>query len=576
MKSFLKQIFAVVVGLGLVLFLCFLVVVAVSGDDKVNIDTNTLLVVDLSTPVSDRGRAPGFAEIAQGAVTPMALTKLLDGIYAAAEDERITGIFMHGAPGETGWASSREIRKALLDFRHHGKQIYAWFRDFDERTYYFGSTANNLWAAPFGSFSYDGFAAEISYYAKLLEKIGVQVQVSRVGKYKSAVEPFLLEEMSDANREQIANLLGDVFDVCLADSAAARGIEESQLREITETVGIIKVDEAASRGLIDEVLYFDQVLEKLNQISPDGDNFAQITLSSYVATLEAPEVDDSGGVVALVYAEGEIYDGKGDDGVAGDTIARALRELRQDEDVDAVVMRVNSPGGSAAASEFILREVELLRAAGKPVVVSMGDVAASGGYWISSRADHILVQPNTITGSIGVFGMFPEISGLLDLVGVNIETVKTGKVADAMSINRPLSTTELEIIQTFIDEIYVAFIERVASGRAMSPEAVREIAQGRVWSGRDAIEIGLADGFGSIDEAAEIAARLAGLENWSMRLPTVEEPGLLDVVLSSMLEESDDEGLAQLKQTLRVLDYIPRLGSRQGIYAMLPYNLVIK
>jgi protease-4 len=223
-----------------------------------------------------------------------------------------------------------------------------------------------------------------------------------------------------------------------------------------------------------------------------------------------------------------------------------------------------------------LREVELLRAAGKPVVVSMGDVAASGGYWISSRADHILVQPNTITGSIGVFGMFPEISGLLDLVGVNIETVKTGKVADAMSINRPLNPTELEIIQTFIDEIYVAFIERVASGRAMSPEAVREIAQGRVWSGRDAIEIGLADGFGSIDEAAEIAARLAGLGNWSMRLPTVEEPGLVDVVLSSMLEESEDEDLAQLKQTLRVLDYIPRLGSKQGIYAMLPYSLVIK
>ncbi len=577
MKLFIKQVLAVIVGLFATFAIGLVVLTSATDVASAPVESGAILVIDLSGDISDRGLSPTALEMAQGASTPLQLRQVLRAIKDAASDDKITGIFMHGSPSGYGWAASRELHHAFLDFRDSKKPIYAWFAEIDEITYYFGATASQLWSAPFGSFQYDGFAAEISYYGNLLEKLGVNVQVSKVGKYKSAVEPFTLSEMSDANREQTSNFLGDLFDICLDESSAARGIESAVLSEIVNGKSTIKSPGAQTLGLIDGVLYFDQVLDQLAAVAPSENGFVQTSLEDYISAQDlSNESTNSKNTIALVYAEGSIYDGRGSEGIAGDTVAQQLRELRNDDEIGAVVLRVNSGGGSASASEYILREVELLRTAGKPVVVSMGNVAASGGYWIASRADKILVQPNTITGSIGVFGMFPEMSGLLDKVGVKVHTVKTGPFADAMSINRPRNQQELAAIQEFIDEIYDAFIERVASGRGLDEETVRDIAQGRVWSGIDAIDLGLVDGIGGIDDAAKIAAKIAGMDNWELREPGSETPDFIDSVINSFFEDSESEDLAKLQLLSNALPTIPRLGASNGVYALLPFSFSIK
>jgi protease-4 len=385
----------------------------------------------------------------------------------------------------------------------------------------------------------------------------------------------MLDRMSQANREQTELLIGDVFEVSVEDSAESFGLSLQDLRAKITNYGAMRTEEAAEAGLLDGILYWDEVLEKLEVVAPAKEGFAQVSLQEYLNDLPEDE-GESENIVAVVFAEGEIYDGSGADGVAGDSVAQELRDLRLDEEIDAVVLRVNSPGGSATASETILREMELLKAE-KPVVVSMGDVAASGGYWISCKANKIFVQPNTITGSIGVFGMLPNCKELLGEVGIQVETVRTGPFADMQSLYRPKTKGELDVIQSFVDDIYEGFLDRVAEGRKMERDRVHEIAQGRVWSGKKAIELGLADSFGGLQEAASAAAELAGLgDNFKLQLPG-EDSEFFDSFLASLLEDSDSEKLTKIVTPLTTLfDSFPRFSASNGVYARIPWEIKVR
>jgi protease-4 len=574
-KKFLGRVFASAAGLALLLCLSLLVMVAVSSEAPLEIEPGSILVLDLSTPISDRGIEPKLTDRMQGAETPLQLHRVTSALKLAAADDRIGGLFMHGAPSGIGWASVREMREAIQEFKDNNKPVYSWFPNLTESTFSFATLADPSWSAPFGTFMLDGFAAEVMYFKDLLENIGVEIQVTRVGKYKSAVEPFMLDRMSKANREQIENFTGDLFEVAMEDSASSLGVSREELRSRATERGAMRTEQAAEAGLLSGILYWDEVLEKLAELAPAEDGFAQVSFSDYLDATPN-EKRESSGTVAVVFAEGEIYDGSGENGVAGDSVAKELRELRLDDEVDAVVLRVNSPGGSATASETILREMELLKAQ-KPVVVSMGNVAASGGYWISCKANQIFVQPNTITGSIGVFGMLPNCQGLLDEIGIRVETVRTGPLADMHSFFRPKTKEELAVIQSFVDDIYEGFLDRVADGRGMDRNQVHEIAQGRVWSGKDAVELGLADSFGGLQDAANAAAELAGLsDDFELDFPT-EDPGVMDLLLESLIKEEETENLAGAAAPfLSLLDSFPRFGARNGVYARIPWEIRIR
>ena len=575
MKKFLGRVFASAAGLILLLCVSLLALVAASSEAPLKIEDGSLLVVDLSAPVSDRGTEPGIMDRIQGSQTPLQLHQVTSALKHAAEDKRIGGIFMHGSPTGIGWASIREMREAIQAIKDAGKPVLSWFPSLTESTVAFASMSDSSWSAPFGSFTLDGLSAEVMYYKDFLEKIGVEIQVTRVGKYKSAVEPFMLDRMSQANREQMELLIGDVFEVSVEDSAESFGLSLQDLRAKITNYGAMRTEEAAEAGLLDGILYWDEVLEKLEVVAPAKEGFAQVSLQEYLNDLPEDE-GESENIVAVVFAEGEIYDGSGADGVAGDSVAQELRDLRLDEEIDAVVLRVNSPGGSATASETILREMELLKAE-KPVVVSMGDVAASGGYWISCKANKIFVQPNTITGSIGVFGMLPNCKELLGEVGIQVETVRTGPFADMQSLYRPKTKGELDVIQSFVDDIYEGFLDRVAEGRKMERDRVHEIAQGRVWSGKKAIELGLADSFGGLQEAASAAAELADLgDNFKLQFPG-EDSEFFDSFLASLLEDSDSEKLTKIVTPLTTLfDSFPRFSASNGVYARIPWEIKVR
>jgi protease-4 len=427
--------------------------------------------------------------------------------------------------------------------------------------------------------SLDGYAAEVMYYADAFEMLGVEMQVTRVGKYKSAVEPYLLNEMSPANREQIENFLGDISDVMHGDIARARGWTTAEYESILANGGLFTGEAAVDAGLLSGVRNYDEVLTELWAFSGEegqGDDFPQITFDDYLTRqkLDSLDSDPSTPFVAVIYAEGGIVDGESSDAIGGDSVARLIRSARLDEDTAAIVLRVNSPGGSASASEVILREV-LLATAVKPVVVSMGDYAASGGYWISAHADYIVAEPNTITGSIGVFGMFPNAQKLMHRFGLKVETVRTGPYADIMSTYRPRTDDELAIIQKWVDSIYDGFLDRVALGRDMPREAVHAIAQGRVWSGKDALELGLVDALGNLNDAIEVAAARAHLEG-DYGVKVIEpETSTIKAMISEMLAANplSIPTTQVVSDAAHALNWVSEL---HGVQARLPYLIQVR
>ena len=569
-----------------------------SGGDP-TVERDSVLVYDLSTLVPDSPIFQGPEEfLVNGPVPPqVSLRQAVLALESAAEDDRIVALYLKGSPTSvaTGLANQQELAQALSRFKESGKPILAYDVDWTEREYALVSLADTLYLHPFGDLEMNGLYSETLYQADALEKLGVGVQVTRAGAYKSAVEPFTNNAMSPEEREQTQRLLQDLWQDLLNDIAQARSLTPERLQTIANTQGLLFGESTQTAGLVDELAYEDEVMTALRELtgesepSADDPDFRQIDLPTYAATIEDPWASRSAEAeVALIYAEGPIvygdsgFDGAGSGLIAGDTLARQLRQLRQDDSVKAVVLRVNTPGGSALASEVILREIQLIQAEGLPVVVSMGDVAASGGYWIAASADAIVAQPGTITGSIGVFSLFLNLQDLSDTVGLNWEQVKTAELADIFSISRPKTEREMALLQATVDTLYSSFLDRVEAGRQLPRAQVADLAQGRVWSGQTSQTLGLVDELGGLQQAIEKAAELAELgDDW--RLATYPQPSDWQQFWASFLGSQEqaytqpDPLTAHVQRLLgESLAFVNSLNDPQGLYMRLPFTLTIE
>jgi protease-4 len=580
-----------------------LTTVLLKGPGGPGLTKNTVLVYDLSTIIADTPTPLDWGATLLGGAPPtqLSLHQAVTALKQAAEDDRIVALYLKGGDAGLGmgWANQVDLHQAIAAFKATGKPILAYDSRWSEREYYFASLADPLYLHPLGEVEMNGLYAETMYQAKALEKLGVGVQVTRVGKYKSAVEPFLRDSMSPEERNQAQRLLQDLWQGLITTAAAGRSQPPQQLQAIADNQGLLFGPDAQSAQVVDGLVYEDEVINALRRITgksadPDQDSdlspgedsqsFPKITLSAYARTVTSPRAQGNPDQqVALVYAEGTIVDGAtsppwGQTGViAGDSLARRLRKLRQTPEVKAVVLRVNSPGGSATASEVVAREVRLLQDAGKPVVVSMGNVAASGGYWIATSADLIFAQPTTITGSIGVFSLFLNLQELGSNLGVRWDGVKTAALADISSTTRPKTPTEMAILQSTVDHIYEVFLDRVAEGRNLPPAKVAEVAQGRVWSGQTAQELGLVDELGGLEMALTRAADLADLgEDWRLhQYPEPDDWGrfLLDLTTALKTRVTATDPLRhQLDRFLADLTLIKTLNDPRGIYLLMPYQ----
>lgn len=583
MRAFLRNFFASVIGTLVAVFLLLsLVQVAFSPGAPPPVDRGAILVLGPETAINDHGGAPAWSDLARGAAIPVPLHAAVAALDAAAAEERISGVFLHdGGPRVEDWTQRRELRAALDRVRAAGKRVWAHSGAWDAGSWYLASGADSLSAEPLGQFEYSGFAFQMFYFAEALEKLGVQVQVTRVGKYKSAIEPFVLRRSSPENEEQLSALLEELERSVAKEAAAARGRTAEDLIAFSRERGWCSPTEAVARGWLDRVVQFGELVEELAAAAgeaADGGSFRQIGFTDWVARQRPAR---RGSVtVAVIFAEGEILDGEGGGAIGGDSLARELRALREDEEVDAVVLRVDSPGGSAAASELILQEVIRLKQR-KPVVASMGGVAASGGYWISCQATQIVADPATITGSIGVLGLLPDVSPALARLGVHVSTVRTSPYADAMGFLRARDQGEMARVQEFVDQIYETFLDRVAAGRGLPRERVRELAQGRVWSGAAAAEHSLVDALGGLEDAVRIAAKLAGAGADGYRVQwRDEEPGMLDRAVQEYLN-GPQHPVAQVPAALEAAareawSLLGSGGSRPAVLARLPFSLRLR
>ncbi|MEH2414639.1 signal peptide peptidase SppA [Nostoc sp.] len=610
MRNFIKQTFASLVGtlLGLIIFgglgttgLFLLIMAATSSKDTgPNVKDKSVLVFDLSMKITDS--KPSSGELFQNTISGvdderMALRKVLETLEKARRDPRIVGIYLDASStsqiSNVGYASLKEIRKALEEFRAAGKKIVAYGSDWSKKEYYLCSVADSIIVNPLGIMEINGLSSQPMFFAAALQKYGIGVQVVRVGKFKGAVEPFILTKLSPENREQTQKLLDDVWGEWRTTVGASRKIEPAQLQAIADNQALLEATEAKTSGLVDQIAYPDQVvtdLKKLTDSDKEDKTFRQISLNSYaeVSGKSLGVERSSKNEIAVVYAEGEIVDGKGEDGqVGGDRFAKIFNKLRQDKDVKAVVLRINSPGGSATAAEVMQREVKLTRQV-KPVVVSMGDVAASGGYWIASDSNRIFAEPNTITGSIGVFGILFNGQKLGNDHGITWDSVKTARYADTQTVSRPKSPQELALSQRSVNRIYNMFLNKVSQGRKLPEQKVAEIAQGRVWSGVAAKEIGLVDEIGGLNSAIAYAAKQAKLkEDWEVqeypRTSSFRERffgrateevqtalGIEKAQLKSANPLTDE--FQKLQQEVEILQ---KMNDPQGVYARLPFNLKI-
>ncbi|MEL6440215.1 MAG: signal peptide peptidase SppA [Cyanobacteria bacterium J06621_8] len=598
MRQFLKQTFASTIGsiIGLIIFLglgsaglLLIFVAAVSQEDTAQgIKDQSVLVFDLSTQIRDSKPPANLAQALSGQKREIiTLRQVLQSLDKATKDDRIKAILLDGRKGSSsnGYATMAEVRGALAKFQAADKKIIAYDVTLSEREYYLASLADEVIVNPMGMMELNGLSSNQMFLRGALEKYGVGVQVIRVGDYKSAVEPYLRDDFSQANRNQTITLLNDLWGKFLNTVAESRKLNPEELQVLADQKGYLEAKQAKQAGLIDQVGYYDNVASKLRELTgetEETESFRQVDLGTYAARVLPPTVPKAGAKIAVVYAEGAIVGGMGSiETIGSDRFAEEFRELREDEDVKAIVLRVNSPGGSATASEVILREILLTKKV-KPVVVSMGNVAASGGYWIAAGANRIFAEENSITGSIGVFGLLSNIQEIGNNNGITWDVVKTGQFADISSNVRPKTEAELAIYQQSVDKIYRLFLRKVSRYRKLPVEKVKEIAQGRVWSGKEAVNIGLVDGIGGLEKAIAYAAEEAELgSNWQLeeypqqnRFETQLIQHLFDVESLEAQGALDPVTLEMLK-IRRELAMLNTFNDPTGVYARLPINLEI-
>ena len=584
MKQFLKFTLAAAAGLMLGVFSIIIIfsIVAASGDSKeIQLDKPHVLRLELNGAIQDRVEEIPFdlSEITGQDVNILGLNDILANIKKAKTDENIKGIYIEIGMISAGFATREEIRNALLDFKESGKFITTYSEIYTQGSYYLASVADYICMYPEGGMELRGLNSTIPFFTNALKKMGIEPQVIRHGKFKSAVEPFMLTEMSDENREQIETYMGSIWEHFLKNVASDRELTRDRLNEIVESLEIQTTEDAVELGLVDSLFYRDQFQNHLANLmeQENYDDVNLISLKKYNKVKNENARDKfKKEKVAVIYAQGEIQSGEGSETVIGsERISKAIRKARKDEKVKAIVLRVNSPGGSALASDVIWREMKLANKE-KPVVVSMGDVAASGGYYIACASDKIYASPNTITGSIGVFGLLMSFEELFtDKIGLTFDQVKTNKFADLGSVNRPLTQEEYDIIQKGVVDVYNTFTSKVAEGRDMSQENVDDIGQGRVWSGTNAMDINLIDEYGGLEAAVAGAAELAELEDYRIyELPEQKDP--FQELLEQLEEDMQTSWIKyQLGDQYKYYKTIQDIKHLKGVQARMPYQFVI-
>jgi protease-4 len=588
MKDFFKFMFASMLGFILVLVVLFFIFVGlvaslISFADKkaVSIEPNTVLQIKLEKPILDRAPKDPFSLFTSDGLDMEqnpGLDEILKNIEKAKTDPNIKGIYLDLSSIPSGVTLIREIRRSLLDFKTSGKFIIAYGEVYAQGAYYLASVADKVYLNPEGAVEFRGLAAEVMFVKGTLEKLDVNMQVIRHGKYKSAIEMFTLDKMSDPNRVQYNAFISDIWGAMLDDISASRNISTDQLNIIADNLDALDADKALAAKMVDGLLYKDEVLSELKTLIGLGasDKIATVSLSKY--TMVPPQTPEkvTANKIAVIYAIGNIVDGKGDDRTVGSVnMSEAIRQARENPKVKAIVLRVNSPGGSANASEVIRREV-VLAVKEKPVVVSMGDLAASGGYWISASATKILADPATLTGSIGVFGLIPNMQGLFEnKLGITFDNAMTNKYSDFPNVMRPLTSYETILFERQIDKIYNNFLDLVSEGRKIERSQVDSIAQGRVWSGADAKNIGLIDGFGGLQDAIKLAAELASVTEYNIwSLPAQKDPfqQIIDELTGNVSAGRMEK---ELGEYYSYYEYLKQIKEYQGIQARLPYEIKV-
>lgn len=546
-----------------------------SGDQPTALVGKHVLELKLDRAIQEQGEdnpleafdIPGLADN-----FPMGLNQVLKAISSAKEDENIQGIYLNIDGFSGGAATLTEIRNALEDFKSSGKKVFAYAEVYSQKAYYLASVADHISLHPEGGMELKGLATQIMFYKDFMKKLGVQPQVIRHGKFKSAVEPFMLDKMSEANLKQTSKLLDSVWESFAKSIAKSRDISASELNSLVENFVIQSPADAKSNKLVD-ALFYKHEFEKLLETELADSDVDFVKLGEYNKSLKPKAFKDK---VAVIYAEGQIISGKSKKGSMGDkTIVKAIRKAKENNHVKAVVLRINSPGGSALASDVMWKELQLLKEE-KPLVISMGDLAASGGYYIACLGDKIFAQENTITGSIGVFGLMFEMEELIkDKLELHIDQYKTHKFADMGTMTRPLSVEEKDIIQNSVKRVYGTFIKHVSEGRSISVDSVDAIGQGRVWAGTDALNIGLVDEIGGVSDAIKEAANLASLDRYSIReYPQSEDDfasmfsGLSGVLMS-------ETGIQSNPWVKKWMESMSTLTQDDKIQARLPFEMEI-
>lgn len=589
MKQFLKFFLASTLGTLVSLFIIVLIVMGMiasmltfSQKDETEVTEKTILELRFDTPITDRAPSNPFAGFNWQKMEndqPAGLDEIIKNIRKASHDEKIAGLMLNLTDVAAAPATIEEIRNELLRFKESGKFVVAYGEAYSQRAYYLATAADQIFLQPEGSIDFKGLYTQIMFFKNLFEKVGVEAQIIRHGKFKSAVEPFMLDKMSEANREQTSRFIGSIWENMIDQMALGRKMEAVRMNQIADSLIAEDATSALSSGLIDGMKYYDEVTSDLkSRIGVMSDDSLNLLPFADYFTAKDPEKTKTirSKKIAIVYAIGEIESGEGNDQTIGsDRIAAAIREARVDEKVKAIVLRVNSPGGSALASDVIWREVKLAREV-KPVVASFGDVAASGGYYIACGADTIMAMPNTITGSIGVFGMIPNIGKVVtEKIGITFDEVKTNQNSDYISLVKPLTPYQRNFIQQGVEKVYDTFISHVAEGRGMTKAEVDSIGQGRVWSGVDAKKIGLIDLFGSLDDAVKLAATMAKIDEYRVvNLPEMTDP--FKEIFGKMGNGDADALISKnFGEYGRAILTLKKLAKAESIQARMPMDIII-
>lgn len=585
MKDFLKMLLAVVIGFFLTSILLFFFMIGmisslVSTEEMLTVEPNTVIKISFDRPIVERSTHNPFEEIDWTSMSRKniyGLNEILDNLAKAKEDDNIAGIYLELSEIDAGISTIKEIRQALEDFKKSGKFIIAYSDYLTQKAYYLASVADRVFLNPQGSIEWQGLRSEIMFFRGTLEKLGVEPIVIRHGKYKSAVEPFTNDRMSTENRQQLQQLVEGIWQNILNDITATRKISKNTLQFIANQLLAYNPDSCYRLGLIDSLAYQDDMKKILSTQVACKEN--ELKIVDYNKYTKVPKNYGGKGLaknkVAIIYAHGDVIMGKGDEGtVSAERISKAIREAREDSLIKAIVLRVNSPGGSALASEIIWREVKLTTPV-KPVVASLGDVAASGGYYIVCAANAIVAQPTTITGSIGVFGILFNAKDLLNKkLGITTDVVKTNDYADFPSYSRPMSTIEKKRLEMEIDRIYNTFVRHVAEGRKMTTDQADSYGQGRVWNGIDALAIGLVDTLGNINDAIKLASKLAKIDDYRVvGMPKTEES--LEKLLKELTETKDMKVFQKLSDKMPFIQTFLSLSRMEDIQMRLPFEITV-